>query len=153
MHKSLTHFKVEHGVQVYLVPASYVTIIQSRDFETSEKQAVRLALSVVIGRPLEDWEEIKYNKTAMNDKGHIYEPGMFTVNEHSNGFSLTHNPSQENHWLSDGVDTLSFDEGYDGEEVTLHPGTLGFVEVWSESANNPEWETLEACFPHLVEKD
>jgi hypothetical protein len=160
MHKSKAHFKVIHNGIETLVPVSYIAIIQSRDFGTTEEQAVRLALNEVsmIAVAMGDDCEFKYDKGPLtpvyNEEGNEIPPDTFTVVEHHSGFELIHNPTGKTHWLSDGVDAIGFDEGYgdDEEPVTLSPGVLGFVELWTEDMNNSESETLEAYFPELVDE-
>lgn len=71
---------------------------------------------------------------------------QFQVNEHANGFSLTHLRSGKNHWLSDGVDVL-----FDADDNPISPGTKGFVEKWTREFNSNVGETLEAYFPELLE--
>jgi hypothetical protein len=152
MHKSRSHFRVRHnGIETF-VPVSYFTIIQSRDFETDEATTIRLALeesSMIAVAMGADCDPVLDKGKVFDEHGQPIEAGTFTVNEHSSGFSVTHNESGENHWLSDGVDALGFDEGYQTEEeVTLHPGTLGFVELWTEAMNH-DGEAMQAYFPHL----
>jgi hypothetical protein len=73
--------------------------------------------------------------------------GDFVVNEYSSGFEVEHIESGKTHWLSDGVDVLTY--FHDDEEVTLNPGTFGFKELWTESLNEDSGVTYEAYFPEL----
>jgi hypothetical protein len=70
----------------------------------------------------------------------------FTVNEHFNGFSLTHNASGANHWLSDGVDCV-----FDESDKALSPGSEGFCDKWAAMFNSDVGQTMEAYFPDHVE--
>ena len=74
---------------------------------------------------------------------------LFDVIEYSSFFAVRHNPSGEEHPMSDGVDAL-FDE--DGQ--ALVPGTPGFTEAWADALNADEQETLAAYFPdrHPLER-
>ena len=71
---------------------------------------------------------------------------LFDVIEYSSFFAVRHNPSGEEHPMSDGVDTL-FDE--DGAALT--PGTPDFVETWTDVLNSDQQTTLEAYFPQHLE--
>ena len=154
MFKSKAHFKVYHPGKVTLVPVSYIAIIQSQRTK-SEESAVRLALEAVLGHKVRG--DVKYNKGPLTPfydyNGEDIPPGAFTVIEYSSGFDLKHNQTGQTHWLSDGVDVLSYDEGYDGDMVTLSPGTLGFDVLWTEEMNNSKSETMEAYFPDIPDED
>jgi hypothetical protein len=70
---------------------------------------------------------------------------LFDVIEYSSFFAVRHNPTGDEHPMGDGVDTL-----FDDEDKALWPGTLGFIETWSDVLNSDEQMTLEAYFPeHL----
>jgi len=71
---------------------------------------------------------------------------MFSVIEYSSFFAVRHNPSGDEHPMSDGVDAL-----FDGEGQALVPGTSGFIETWADALNADEQETLEAYFPQHLE--
>ena len=69
---------------------------------------------------------------------------LFEVVEYSSFFAVRHIPSQTEHSMGDGVDTL-----FDQEGKAISPGTPGFVEKWADSLNASSGETLEAYFPEM----
>jgi hypothetical protein len=71
---------------------------------------------------------------------------LFTVVEHSSFFAVRHNPSGDEHPMSDGVDSLFDEDGH-----ALSPGTPGFIETWEEVLNADEDSTLEAYFPQHID--
>lgn len=81
--------------------------------------------------------------------------GDFVVNEWSTGFEVEHVASGKTHWLSDGVDVLSYFYDYPDQvkmvakSITLSPGVFGFVELWTETLNEDASTTYEAYFPEL----
>jgi hypothetical protein len=79
----------------------------------------------------------------------VYTPGRFMVREHINGFSLEDTKTGQTHWLSDGVDCVSYSD--DGDWIS--PGTLGFCEMWANDMNGDEATTLEAYFPETFAKE
>jgi hypothetical protein len=145
MHKSKAHFRVKHNGLITAVPVSYFASFQSRD-GISQVQAISLALAEALNRKISEGENPSVDTSEVIDAtGTPITEDTFTVHEHASGFSLTHNPSGKNHWLSDGVDALS-----DGVDNTLHPGTIGFTELWTEEMNSDP-EALEAYFPELLD--
>ena len=149
MTSSKACFRVQHnGIETF-VPVSYFAIIQSRNYETTPKQATRLALEEVTKIEMDDnFDHVITWTPLYDDKGNVIEEGEFTVSEHFNGYSLTHNKSGKNQWLSDGVDCLTAEDGDNGD-VTLNPGTVGFVEFLTEQMNN-DFFVLEAFFPEIA---
>jgi hypothetical protein len=147
-----SHIRVEYhdgkAVKVAFVPAIQCSLEQSQEYGTKEITAVLRALAKQLG--VGEWavNVVAFNaKDAYNETGELLDALPFTVEEHASGFSLTHNPSGRNHWLSDGVDVMTMEDGDD--DTTLHPGTIGFTMAWSDMMNNSEGETLEAYFPDL----
>lgn len=72
---------------------------------------------------------------------------LFDVIEYSSFFAVRHNPSGDEHPMSDGVDALFNEDG-----KALVPGTPGFAETWAEALNTDEQAILEAYFPHHLEE-
>ena len=66
----------------------------------------------------------------------------FRVIEHFNGYELEDIKTKRTHWLSDGVDVLSDEEGH-----SIPPGTEFFRKLWEEQFNSWIEGTLEAYFP------
>lgn len=66
----------------------------------------------------------------------------FSVIEYLSFFAVRHNPSGEEHPMSDGVDTLFEQDGR-----ALVPSTPGFIKAWEAVLNADEAATLEAYFP------
>ncbi len=128
---------------------------QSVNYTTTEEQALKRAVAYVLGTSVLNIEDVEFDEKqiAVDILG---QPiiDTFVINEHMSGFSLTHVSSGKNHWLSDGVDVMSIElfEDEDEDEVTLHPGTLGFVEAWTDTFNQSVGETLEAYFPDLKDE-
>jgi hypothetical protein len=75
---------------------------------------------------------------------HVETP-MFSVVEYSSFFAVRHNPSGDEHPMSDGVDCV-----FDENEEAISPGTDGFCEKWAELLNECP-DTLEAYFPQHME--
>lgn len=150
-----SHIRVEYndgtGRKVAFVPAIQCSLEQSRDYETDEHSAVYRALARQLKVDEATLTVVAYDgKEAYNESGVRLNAQVFTVNEHLSGFSLTHNPSGRDHWLSDGVDVMTVDDDdEDFGEVTLHPGTIGFTMAWSDMMNNALSETMEAYFPDI----
>jgi hypothetical protein len=76
-------------------------------------------------------------------KRDTYKP-VFRVNERSDGFEVKHVPKGQTHWMGDGVDTLSSEDGQ-----AWKPGTPGFCEAWEFILNEDAATTYEGCFPDL----
>lgn len=72
-------------------------------------------------------------------------PRLFSVIEYSSHYAVRHNPSGEQHTMSDGVDCVF---GKNGK--ALRPGTESFRKKWEDSLNDNESETMEAYFPDVV---
>lgn len=156
-------------VKVY-IPCYLISYYQSRDFDLSELEAVKLAFRHQTGLPLEQCYGYEANGPVYDALGQRLEKGEFEVEEHFSGFNLVHVPTGRDHWLSDGVDVMSIgplehatllhlsgswtpsqSEPPECPEQTLHPGTLGFVHAWTDAMCNDS-EALEAYFPDLVER-
>jgi hypothetical protein len=73
---------------------------------------------------------------------------LFDVIEYSSFFAVRHNPSGDEHPMSDGVDAL-----FNEDCKALVPGTPGFTETWAEALNADEQATLEAYFPQHLESE
>ena len=139
-----------HQSKEFLIHLSDVCYFASSKDGITELQAVKLAVAFHLQKTA--WV-IGYSDTErFTEDGKFYDVSkdMFSVNEHATGFSVTHRDTDKTHWLSDGVDVLTM--CLDDTEVTLRPGTLGFVETWEDSLNSNVGETLEAYFPDLVEE-
>ena len=148
-----SHIRVEYndGKSAF-VPAIKCSLEQSRDYETSEQTAVRRALARQLSVPEEGVSVVAFDKTTpYNETGVRLVALPFTVEEHISGFSLTHNPSGQNHWLSDGVDVMTMEDG--DKDITLHPGTIGFTMAWGDVMNNSLSETMEAYFPDTEQEE
>ena len=72
-----------------------------------------------------------------------YKP-VLRVNEYAHGFEVEHVPTGETHWLGDGVDTLSTEDGQ-----SWSPGTPGFREAREFIFNDDASDTYVAYFPDL----
>jgi hypothetical protein len=151
MYKSKAHFRVIYGndssggrTHTY-VPVSYFTIEQSRDSGISQSAGIHMALTRHFGRPLTDVEYPVVQTDTVYDKfGRKLPPRMFDVIEYSSFFAVRHVESGEEHPMGDGVDALSVKDN--GEMIVLSPGTVGFVEFWTETLNESADETMAAYF-------
>jgi hypothetical protein len=157
MHKSKAHYRVRHNGLTTAVPISYLAIYHTRVNEEqykfgtingvlAKKEAALFALAETLNRKVWGYENPIVDTTqVITEDGDEITDQMFTVHEHSSGFSLTHNPSGETHWLSDGVDTIGFDND------VLSSGSIGFAALWTEIMND-DTETLEAYFPGEIDE-
>lgn len=157
-----SHVKVECHVikdwtlrrEFVFVPALLVSKIQS-DQCRGDQEGVELATAKHLNVPKGSIEVIVWDKyVPYNDKGEPITGQPFKVEEHMNGYSLTHVPTGRNHWLCDGVDVMSVDDDEaEFGSITLSPGTVGFIMAWTDSMNNNASETMEAYFPGTEEED
>jgi hypothetical protein len=152
MLKSKAHFRVIYGndssggrTHTY-VPVSYFTIEQSRDSDLSQSAGIHMALTRHFGRPLTDAEyPVVLTAKVFDAHGRELPPGVFTVIEYSSFFAVRLNATGEEVPMGDGVDSLIVED--EDETVTLSPGTIGFVETWTETLNESADETMAAYFP------
>lgn len=109
------------------------------------------------GEPTAQWERtdnvVPYQQCLLHwrvvraEKRGTYKP-VFRVNEHSSGFEVEHVATGQTHWMGDGVDTLSSDDGQPWK-----PGTPGFREAWECLLNEDASTIYEAFFPDLDSDD
>jgi len=86
-------------------------------------------------------------RVARASKRGTYRP-VFRVDEYSSGFEVEHIPTGQSHWMSDGVDALSSDDGQ-----SWKPGTPGFREAWEHILNEDASTTYDSYFPDLDPDD
>jgi hypothetical protein len=152
MKPSKAHFRVIYGdgssgqrTNTY-VPVSHFVIEQSRDSELSQSAGIHMALTRHFGRPLTDAEyPVVQTAKVFDAHGRELPPGTFTVVEYSSFFAVRLNATGEEVQMGDGVDSLSVDD--EDDTVTLSPGTIGFVEFWTETLNESADDTMAAYFP------
>jgi hypothetical protein len=152
MLKSKAHFRVIYGndssggrTHTY-VPVIYFTVEHSRDYDISQVAAIDAALTRAFGRQLTDVENPVVQTDAVYDtQGREIPPGTFEVIEYSSFFAVRYLKTGEEAHMSDGVDALTVEDN--DETITLLPGTIGFVETWTETLNESVDDTMSAYFP------
>jgi|GEM_PF-3889584 len=85
----------------------------------------------------------------------------FVVREWASGYDVNDTVTNADHWLSDGVDVVSFavPNGYredDGDMLSdwvPYAGTFGMQTEWQEAFNLTPEETLEAYWPEQYAKE
>ena len=72
---------------------------------------------------------------------------LFTVIEYDSYYAVRHNPSGDEHPMSDGVDSLFTPK----TDKAMRPGSEYFRRTWERALNTDPDGTLEAYFPKHFE--